>query len=51
MKRVLILFAVLLALGACQNGEPLPEAKGPWFGLNAGQYQPTAAELQPSVKP
>jgi hypothetical protein len=49
MRWIVLLLIVLVA--ACQNGEPLPEAKGPWFGINAGQYQPTAAELQPSVKP
>jgi hypothetical protein len=46
----LIIGVALFALAACQNGEELPVARGPWFGLNSGQYQPTAAELQPPVK-
>jgi hypothetical protein len=40
----------LLVLACCQDGERLPVARGSWFGLNGGQYQPTAAELQPPVK-
>ena len=44
------LIVIAVALVACQNGEPLPVAQGPWFGLNSGQYQPAPAELQPPVK-
>jgi hypothetical protein len=48
MRWIAILMIVFLS--ACQNGEPLPEAQGPWFGLNAGQYQPTEADLHPAAK-
>lgn len=46
----LVMGIALLALASCQNGEYLPVAQGPWFGLNSGQYQPAPAELQPPVK-
>jgi hypothetical protein len=45
-----VALAALLALAACQNGEPLAEAKGPWKSLNVGYWQPTPADLNPQIQ-
>jgi hypothetical protein len=41
--------AALLALAACQNGEPLAEARGPWRQLNPSYWTPSPADLNPKV--
>lgn len=41
--------AALLLLAACANGEPLPEASGPWHQLNVGYWQASPADLNPQV--
>ena len=38
--------ALLFALAACANGEPLPPIQGPWVALDPTQWQPTPAEQQ-----
>jgi hypothetical protein len=42
--------AALLALAACQNGEPLAEAKGPWRQLNVGYWSASPADLNPQIQ-
>jgi hypothetical protein len=48
IKQSLILAALLLA--ACQNGEPLAEAHGPWRQLNVGYWTPGPADLNPQIQ-
>jgi hypothetical protein len=47
IKQSLILAALLLA--ACQNGEPLAEARGPWRPLNTGYWMSAPADLNPQL--
>jgi hypothetical protein len=49
MAKSLLLLAALLLLTACQNGESLAEAHGPWRQLNVGYWTPTPADLNPQV--
>ena len=44
-----LIIAALLALAACQNGEPLAEASGPWRQLNVGYWTATPADLNPQL--
>jgi hypothetical protein len=37
---------LLLVLSGCSAPQPPPQATGPWHALNAGRWQPTAAEQQ-----
>ncbi len=45
MKTLVTLIA-LNALTACSNSEVLATCKGPVFALNAGHWQPSAADLK-----
>lgn len=45
-RLALVLFMIVAAaLTGCANGEDLPEAHGPWWALNPGQWTPTPADL------
>jgi hypothetical protein len=48
--RLLLMLAAAAALTACANGEALPEAHGPWWALNPGQWTPTPADLARAPK-
>jgi len=45
MRVILILTLVAGFLAGCSNGEPLPQARGPLFPLNAGLWNPTRSDL------
>ena len=53
MRVLLLLMLVAGLLAGCADGEPLPQAHGPLFALNAGLWHPTPAQLQsiPKVGP
>jgi hypothetical protein len=46
LRRAALAALALAALAACAQGEKLPVATGPVFGLNPGYFQPTPAELR-----
>ena len=49
-RALVLLMLVAAALTACANGEDLPEAHGPWWALNPGQWTPTPADLARAPK-
>lgn len=51
MTRILALVFLLAALAACAGGDPPPQASGPVLPMNVGQWNPTAADLQPLPAP
>jgi len=45
MCSVLILVVIAGFLAGCSGGEPLPQARGPLFPLNAGLWHPAPNDL------
>jgi hypothetical protein len=49
-RTLVLLMLVATVLAACATGEDLPAAHGPWWGINPGQWTPTAADLARAPK-
>jgi hypothetical protein len=43
--RVILIITTFGLLAGCSNSDPLAAASGPFFALNAGQWQPTPQDL------
>jgi hypothetical protein len=43
--KMLIILTALISLAACDNSNRLASPQGPSFALNAGHWQPSAADL------
>ena len=50
LLKLILIFATVGILAGCASSDPLPDAHGPLFQLNAGHWQPSSQDLNAPPK-